>query len=76
MSLGILIANGMALLLSQERLYACAVCFGQNDNPNLAKAYTWGIFVLMAFTMLILGAFTYAVFRMERQSKLARGKSA
>lgn len=76
MNAGILVANGMALMLSQERVHACAVCFGQNDNPNLAKAYTWGIFVLMAFTMLILGAFTYAVFRMERQSRPVRGKSA
>lgn len=71
-----LIANGITLLLSQERLFACAVCFGQNDNPNLAKAFTWGIFILMAFTMLILGLFTYAVFKMERQSRLNRGKSA
>ena len=63
-------------LLAPRSLQACAVCMGQADNPNMAKAYAWGIFVLMAFTMMIITLFTYAVYRMETSRKGVTGKSA
>ncbi|HVE12548.1 MAG TPA: hypothetical protein VNI01_04070 [Elusimicrobiota bacterium] len=44
---------------------ACAVCFGQGDNPDLPRAFTWGIFVLIGVTFLVLGTFVASVIRVE-----------
>lgn len=66
MSLSFLGIKGAAHLLAVERLHACAVCFGKSDNPNLPRAFTWGIFFLIVPIFFILAAFVYALYRMER----------
>ena len=48
-------------------LYACAVCFGGNDNAGIATGLNWGIFVLMTFTVGILGALMITVYKIEKQ---------
>jgi hypothetical protein len=48
-----------------ETLLPCAVCFGAGDNPKLPLAFSWGIFLMMGLTFLILGTFVVSVMRME-----------
>ena len=51
--------------------HSCAVCFGGQADPNVVKAYSWGLFMLMGFTFAVLGAFGYAVWKLEiRQREL------
>lgn len=57
------------IFLLPSQSLACAVCFGKSSNPNLAKAYTWGIFLLIGFTFFILGALALAVYRIEQDRK-------
>ena len=55
-----------ALILIQPfDLYACAVCFGKSDNPNLGGAFNYGLFILMGFTFAILAALGIAIYRIE-----------
>ncbi|MBI4063593.1 MAG: hypothetical protein HY401_04755 [Elusimicrobia bacterium] len=54
-------------LLPTTPLHACAVCFGKSDNANLAKAFSYGIFVLLGFTFLILTAFGLTVYNIEKR---------
>ena len=46
-------------------LFACAVCFGQSDNAAIGRAYSVGIFILMGFTFLIMGALAVTAYRIE-----------
>lgn len=45
---------------------ACAVCFGKDDNPNLAKAFYIGGGLLLACTFALLGGAAYAIYRLEK----------
>ena len=48
-------------------LYACAVCFGGNDNAGIATGLNWGIVVLMTCTVGILVGLATAVYKIEKQ---------
>lgn len=55
-------------LLAPSPLWACATCFGANDNaPGLARGLVWGLFILLGATFGILGALTYAVAQIEKR---------
>ena len=59
-----------ALLASLPRAEACAVCFGKTDSP-LGKGLHWGVFVLLAFITLMLGAFgALAVYLARRSAQM------
>ena len=44
---------------------ACTVCFGQGENPDLPRAFTWGVVLLIGVTFLVLGGFVATVIRVE-----------
>jgi hypothetical protein len=51
---------------------ACAVCFGLGENSKgLAAGFWWGIVILLAVTMSLVGSIGYAVWSVER----ARGET-
>jgi len=52
-------------------VHACAVCFGQGDNPDLPRAFSWGVFLLLAATFGVLGTFVAGVHRIESRKKAA-----
>jgi hypothetical protein len=60
---------GSALL--PRRAAACAVCFGAGSNPNVTRAITAGIVVLLATVFSVLTALVAAVWRIERRRELA-----
>lgn len=53
-------------------LKACAVCFGQTDNPDIGRAYSWGLLLMMAFTFALLATIVLAVCRLEAARKAPR----
>ncbi len=53
-------------LLPSAPAAACAVCFGLSDNPNIGKAISIGILMLLAATFALLAAITVTVYRIER----------
>ena len=50
-------------------VFACAVCFGQGDNPDVARAYAWAIAILLGCTFGILAFLCYAIYRIEVRRK-------
>lgn len=54
------------LLNGASKVHACAVCFGKDDNPNLAKAFYIGGGLLLTCTFAILGGLIYAIHQMEK----------
>lgn len=52
-------------------LRACAVCFGQTGNPDIGRAYFWGILVMLAFTATLLAAIGFTFYRIEAARKSA-----
>jgi len=59
--------SALALALTPHAALACAVCFGQSSDANLAQAYTWALGILMGATFSILGILVYAVYRIEKR---------
>lgn len=58
----------LAALSTPRLARACAVCFGLDANAaTLGRAYTWGIFILIACTFGILACIVYAMVRIEVQ---------
>jgi len=52
-------------------LKACAVCFGQTNNPNIGRAYFWGILIMLGFTGALLAAIGFAVYRIETAHRVS-----
>ena len=59
-------------LLLPSSASACAVCFGAGDNPNLVRAITLGIVVLLGAVFSVLTALVAAVWRIEKRRSLAQ----
>lgn len=56
------------LLLAPRAASACAVCFGGGDGKSgLSQGFWWGIVVLLAVTMSLVGAIGYALWTVERR---------
>jgi len=53
------------LTLLAGPLHACAVCFGETGDPNISRAYFWGIVLMLACTASILAALGLAIYRIE-----------
>jgi len=65
-------ALAAALLALPRSASACAICFGGLDNSSgLARGFWWGIVVLLAVTMSLVGAIAWAVWTVERRRKEA-----
>jgi hypothetical protein len=57
-----------ALLLSPRAASACAVCFGGADGKSgFANGLWWGIVILLAVTMSLVGAIGWALWSVERR---------
>ena len=63
------------LQYAQTPLWACAVCFGANDNGQLSKAFFFGGVILLTCTFGMLGGLVYAIMRLERE-RTARDRVA
>ena len=47
---------------------ACPVCFGGLDNKTgLAAGFWWGIVILLAVTMTLVGVIGWAIWSVERR---------
>ncbi|MBI4376417.1 MAG: hypothetical protein HY549_08205 [Elusimicrobia bacterium] len=53
---------------------ACAVCFGQADQPGLLSGLGWGLVVLLSFTFLGISGIVLAAWRIERRRNWAEAK--
>lgn len=74
-SLSTLAAAALAGLVSPGA-QACAVCFGKTDSP-LGKGLHWGVFALLVFVFLMLGALAaFAVFLARRSAALEAEEEA
>ena len=51
-------------------IFACAVCFGQNDSP-MAQATNMGIFLMLGVVAVVLGSFASFFVYLNRQARLA-----
>ncbi|MFI5347598.1 MAG: hypothetical protein ACHQ51_14580 [Elusimicrobiota bacterium] len=55
-----------ALLLAPRAASACAVCFGGGDGQSgFSRGIWWGIVILLAVTMSLVGAIGYALYSVE-----------
>jgi hypothetical protein len=60
------------LLASAQPAFACPVCFGAPDSPQV-KAMQMGILVLLAVTVVVLGSFAAFFLYLRRRQKLYGG---
>ena len=56
----------LRLLLASKSAFACAVCFGKNDNPGLVLGLGWGIAILVGATGLCLAGLAAMVAKIEK----------
>jgi hypothetical protein len=61
----------LGLLLAPSKLFACAVCFGKNDNPGLVAGLTWGIAILVGATFLSVAWLAAAIIEAEKKKEAA-----
>jgi hypothetical protein len=60
-------ARALLALLSPQPASACAVCFGRSaGQEGLISGLTWGLFILIGFTMLALGSIAVTIVRIEK----------
>jgi hypothetical protein len=57
------------MLMAPRTALACPVCFGASDSP-LALAVNMGVFVMLGFVAVILGAFATFFVYLARRAKL------
>lgn len=59
----------LAMMLAAPRAaFACPVCFGQSDSP-LAWAVNMGVFVMLGFVAVVLGAFASFFVYLSRRAR-------
>ncbi len=44
----------------------CAVCFGKSDNPNIVKAFGFGIVILLGCTLAAMVFIAYMFYKIEK----------
>ncbi|GEM_PF-4916989 len=44
----------------------CAVCFGKSDNPNIVKAFSFGIIILLGCTLAAMTLIAYMFYKIEK----------
>ena len=61
----------VAFLVLPHTASACAVCFGNSDSP-WAKALNWGILVLLAVVLTVLGAIVAFFIHMAKRARMSQ----
>lgn len=64
------------LVLLATNAHACAVCFGQTGDPNISRAYFWGIILMLGVTAGLLAAIGIAIYRIELAHREAHPTSS
>jgi hypothetical protein len=59
-----------AVVAVPRALWACPVCFGQNDSP-LASAMNMGILVMLGVVVAVLSGFAAFIVNLNRRARLA-----
>jgi hypothetical protein len=59
----------LAILLTPRLVFACPVCFGQNDSA-MAAAINAGVILMLGVVAAVLGAFAYFFISLIRRARL------
>jgi hypothetical protein len=65
----------LVLLATPRVLFACPVCFGQNDSP-LASAINLGVIAMLGVVAAVLTAFASFMIYLARRARLVADGSA
>ena len=54
---------------------ACTVCYGQEDGSGMVTSARVGVFLLLAITMIVLGAFAKFFFYLRNRARQAESET-
>jgi hypothetical protein len=63
------------LLAAPRAVFACPVCFGQNNSP-MANAMNLGILAMLGVVAAVLGGFATFIIHLVRRARLAQEVTA
>jgi hypothetical protein len=64
-----------AVLIQTAPAAACTVCYGEGNGSGMVTSARLGVFLLLAITMIVLGAFAKFFFYLRNRARQAESET-